>query len=413
MGSLSHGFRFSCNFLSFHDKKKSMFQIVVAADRSNGIGKEGTLPWTLPADLSYFKELTSKTRGSSRRNAVIMGRKTWESIPEKFRPLKSRLNIVLSRSVEENQENDSRIANGAATAEKFELPSGVLSASSLSHAMDIVAAKGNELETVFVIGGGQVYAEAVSHPACSAVHLTRIEADYGCDTFFPTLDPQVFKMWSASQIMRDASGTAFSFLCYTRGDAPPAESTPQPSLSLSLPPAMSSRHDEMQVSQQPSLIPLVSVTLSLTLTLFYPLSQYLDLVDRIIKTGVYRPDRTGTGTYSLFGCSMRFDLRHTFPLLTTKRVFWRGVAEELLWFVQGSTNARLLQDKGVKIWDGNSSREYLDSIGLSHREEGDLGPVYGFQWRHFGAEYKDMHADYTGQTLAWVLDLSHDTRPFS
>lgn len=74
--------------------------------------------------------------------------------------------------------------------------------------------------------------------------------------------------------------------------------------------------------------------------------------------------------------------------------------EELLWFVKGSTNAQLLKDKGVHIWDGNSSREYLDSIGLSHREEGDLGPVYGFQWRHFGAEYTDMHADYSGARAA-------------
>lgn len=77
-----------------------------------------------------------------------------------------------------------------------------------------------------------------------------------------------------------------------------------------------------------------------------------------------------------------------------------GVLEELLWFVKGSTNAQLLKDKGVHIWDGNSSREYLDSIGLSHREEGDLGPVYGFQWRHFGAEYTDMHADYAGARAA-------------
>jgi hypothetical protein len=73
-----------------------------------------------------------------------------------------------------------------------------------------------------------------------------------------------------------------------------------------------------------------------------------------------------------------------------------GVVEELLWFIRGSTNAKELQDKGVHIWDGNSSRAFLDSVGLSHREEGDLGPVYGFQWRHFGASYTDMHADYTG-----------------
>jgi dihydrofolate reductase/thymidylate synthase len=73
-----------------------------------------------------------------------------------------------------------------------------------------------------------------------------------------------------------------------------------------------------------------------------------------------------------------------------------GVVEELLWFIRGSTNAKELQDKGVHIWDGNSSRAFLDSVGLGHREEGDLGPVYGFQWRHFGASYTDMHADYAG-----------------
>lgn len=102
--------------------------------------------------------------------------------------------------------------------------------------------------------------------------------------------------------------------------------------------------------------------------------------------------------HSVFGAQMRFDLRDgTLPLLTTKRVFWRGVAEELLWFISGSTNAELLRDKGIHIWDGNASKEFLESRGLGHREEGDLGPVYGFQWRHFGAEYKDMHADYTGQ----------------
>lgn len=67
-----------------------------------------------------------------------------------------------------------------------------------------------------------------------------------------------------------------------------------------------------------------------------------------------------------------------------------------MWFIRGSTSAKELQDKGVHIWDGNSSREFLDQQGLTHREVGDLGPVYGFQWRHFGAEYVDMHTDYTG-----------------
>ena len=92
-----------------------------------------------------------------------------------------------------------------------------------------------------------------------------------------------------------------------------------------------------------------------------------------------------SGTLSRFGVQMRFDLRNNvFPLLTTKKVFWRGVAEELLWFIKGSTDANELKAKGVSIWDGNGSREFLDSRGLEHHEIGDLGPVYGFQWRHFG-----------------------------
>lgn len=86
-----------------------------------------------------------------------------------------------------------------------------------------------------------------------------------------------------------------------------------------------------------------------------------------------------------------------FPLLTTKKVFWKGVVEELLWFIKGSTNAKELSMKKVYIWDANSSREFLDSCGFSDREVGDLGPVYGFQWRHFGAKYKNMHTDYQGQ----------------
>lgn len=125
--------------------------------------------------------------------------------------------------------------------------------------------------------------------------------------------------------------------------------------------------------------------------------RYLDLVEEIIKLGNDKDDRTGTGTFSVFGRTMRFSLRDdSFPLLTTKKVFWRGIAEELLWFISGSTNSNKLSEKGVKIWDPQGDKEYLKKIGLGHREQGDLGPVYGYQWRHFGAKYVGMDADYTG-----------------
>lgn len=127
--------------------------------------------------------------------------------------------------------------------------------------------------------------------------------------------------------------------------------------------------------------------------------QYLEIIQHIISNGIKTKDRTGVGTLSTFGRQMRFSLRNnSFPLLTTKRVFWRGVVEELLWFIKGDTNSNHLSQKGVTIWDKNGSRDFLDSKHIS-REEGDLGPIYGFQWRHFGASYHTMNNNYTGKGI--------------
>ncbi|EEA25279.1 Thymidylate synthase [Talaromyces marneffei ATCC 18224] len=144
-------------------------------------------------------------------------------------------------------------------------------------------------------------------------------------------------------------------------------------------------------------------------------NQYLDLIREILDHGERRPDRTGTGTLSIFAPRpFKFQLndngRPILPLLTTKRVFLRAVIAELLWFIEGNTSSIALNEVGVKIWDGNGSREFLDNLGLTHREVGDLGPVYGFQWRHFGAEYKDAKADYTGEGVDQIADIIHKLR---
>ncbi|KAL1988560.1 hypothetical protein VTN96DRAFT_8955 [Rasamsonia emersonii] len=143
--------------------------------------------------------------------------------------------------------------------------------------------------------------------------------------------------------------------------------------------------------------------------------QYLNLIRTILSTGEFRPDRTGTGTRSIFAPpQLRFSLSKRnekgeivpiLPLLTTKRVFLRAVIAELLWFISGCTSSIPLSEKGIKIWDGNGSREFLDSVGLSHRAVGDLGPIYGFQWRHFGAEYVDANTDYTGQGVDQLAEV--------
>ncbi|XP_030382406.1 thymidylate synthase-like [Scaptodrosophila lebanonensis] len=138
--------------------------------------------------------------------------------------------------------------------------------------------------------------------------------------------------------------------------------------------------------------------------------QYLNLIRKILCIGDHRIDRTKVGTISIFGAQMRFDLRDRFPLLTTKRVFWRAVVEELLWFIHGKTDAKLLQAKNIHIWDGNSNREFLDLCGFTDRVEGDLGPVYGFQWRHFGAKYRGCSDDYSGEGVDQLQRVIHTIR---
>jgi thymidylate synthase len=109
---------------------------------------------------------------------------------------------------------------------------------------------------------------------------------------------------------------------------------------------------------------------------------YLDLLDRVMTSGKPRRDRTGTGTLSVFGHQMRIDLRDGFPLLTTKKVHLKSIIHELLWFVRGETHVESLQAKGVRIWNEWATAEQTARFG---RAEGDLGPVYGHQWRNFGA----------------------------
>jgi dihydrofolate reductase len=141
------------------------FAWVVAADQRHGIGKHNDLPWPrLKADLKHFRVVTSAAP-DGRLNAVIMGRRTWDSIPPKYRPMPERLNVVISRG-------------------RPEVPDGVLVASSLDDALAQTAGAG-DLARRFVIGGGEIFRQAFGHPRCAEVYLTRIAATFDCDTFIP------------------------------------------------------------------------------------------------------------------------------------------------------------------------------------------------------------------------------------
>lgn len=140
--------------------------------------------------------------------------------------------------------------------------------------------------------------------------------------------------------------------------------------------------------------------------------QYLNLIKNIIDNGTWEEGRNGK-TKSIFGNMMRFSLRDgKIPILTTKKTAWKTCLKELLWFIRGKTNNNLLKEQGVHIWDGNSTPEFLKSRGLSHYSDGELGPIYGHQWRHFNAKWEGDE-DYTGEgvdQLQQIIDVLKDPK---
>lgn len=173
------------------------FDIVVAVDDQSGIGKEGKLPWRLSADLKRFKEITATRNDPSKINAVIMGRKTWESLPDQYRPLPGRINIVLSRN------------------EQVLLPEGVSKAKNLQDALQITTQSflQKKIENIFVIGGAQIFKEALLSAQCRQIHLTRIKGVFHCDVFFPEINH--FKEIFRSSMQKEGS-VEYCFFTYER-----------------------------------------------------------------------------------------------------------------------------------------------------------------------------------------------------
>ncbi len=179
------------------------FSIIVAFDSQYGIGKKGRLPWHLALDLKHFKEITTAVTDPAKKNAVIMGRKTWESLPQKFRPLPGRVNMILSK--EGKFELDSRFRGNDKKGD-------VLCSQSLDNALSQLSSP--NIENVFVIGGAQIYAHAIAHPLCQKLYVTHVQGEYGCDAFFPPISRQFFPI-SASQQYRQ-EGISFQFSDYLR-----------------------------------------------------------------------------------------------------------------------------------------------------------------------------------------------------
>jgi len=298
------------------------------------MGKNGAMPWNNKADLKWFKDTTTG-------HPVIMGRKTYEAIGH---PLKNRVNIVVSTREDLWTEN-----------------SGIRVYDNLEKAIEFAKSIDEE---VYIIGGASIYDYALELDLVDRIYIDMLAEDVkDADTFFP--DVISHPDW-------EEVGT-------------PIEIEPRKAYATTY---VKIRGRENHVDEQ-----------------------YLNLVNRIIKEGTEKDTRAGK-TRSIFGAQLRFNLKEGLPMLTTKKMFAKGVIHELLWFLKGDTNIRYLVENGVHIWDDDAYRYFLQTIckkpgagAAMDKEEflrrvlvrdawyffaekpyrfGDLGPVYGKQWRNFG-----------------------------
>lgn len=203
---------------------------------------------------------------------------------------------------------------------------------------------------VYFIGGRQIYDNVIGR--VHTIYATIIYKEFECDSYFPTNNMHLYEIQSYSDMkFSDEEKCYYQFVTYRlKSDT----SKPQEEV-------------------------------------------YLDLLNTILNIGENKDDRTGVGTISSFGHQLKFDISKTVPILTTKQLAWKAVTKELLWFLKGDTNSKNLEKAGVNIWKGNTSREFLDKRGLSHYEEGDMGPLYSHALRFYNSEYKGCNSDYRGK----------------
>ena len=188
------------------ESRKIQLKLIVATCQDNGIGKDNNLPWRLKSELAYFARLTKTTRDFSKQNAVLMGRRTWQSIPARVRPLRNRLNIVLTSQPQ---------------AEISDSPD-VLVCKSFPEALQLVDSLSDKLESCWVIGGSSVYEEAMRNIRLERLYITRILKDFDCDTFLPDINTDKWKVTEDKDVpteVQEEAGVQFKYEIYHRNGA--------------------------------------------------------------------------------------------------------------------------------------------------------------------------------------------------
>jgi dihydrofolate reductase/thymidylate synthase len=340
-----------------------MINLIVAVDNDWGFSKDNKIPFPTAStckavydDMIHFYKTTTENSESNSNlsNIVIMGKNTWESIPEKNKPLKNRINVIVSTTLFKTNVSTHNVifTNSVESAFHFAIRKYIY----------------KEVEKVFVIGGLSLYNYALNSVLLNKVYVTKFNKSFNCDLFFNK--NLLFK--KCYNLMEQQT----EFIC---------ESTCNSSNELS------SINYVFESKKQ-----------------FEGEQQYLNILWSVLTTGHFRETRNAF-TYSKFSTQMTFDLEKGFPLITTRKSFLKGIFYELKMFLLGESNTKKwLLDNGTKIWAGNTNRQFLDTRNLSHYPEHDLGYLYGVVWKHYGIEYKSMNEDYTGQgydQIEYVLNL--------
>ena len=331
--------------------------IVVSVNENFAIGKDNKLLIQSKDDLKNFYKITTSVYPEGDKNILIMGYNTWADIPEKNRPLKNRYNLIIT----------SKHKDKIVESEFVKIFNDIESCVDWCHS--------NQTGRVFVIGGESIYNQCYLkyNHLISTIYMAKFLKHYDIGgSKYKRFDHAILK--DMIVINRNTYNSDCSVYC-------------------------SGEYYKRNMDVE-------NITFCKINLINKGEQQYLDLLQKIMNEGIREETRNGT-TISLFGEKMEFDMKDGFPLLTTKKMGYKTILRELLWFIQGSTSNKELIDKNVHIWSQNSTREFLDSRGLSH-DEGDLGPVYGFQWRHSGAEYVNCHTNYEGlgiDQLQNVIDL--------
>lgn len=391
------------------------FNIIYCSNNYGIIGVKNDLYCKIKNDLLNFKKIT--TSKNDNMNIIIMGYNTWLSIGEK--PLPNRINIVIqnkpsieidycdfSFSIDGNLDNINE-NNNYIDFNKYGY-NNLYSYFSLKDVFDSLNSKFIKYNEIFIIGGASLYNESINKYKnnINLIYHTLID-----DNFDGILDEYIsqskaYWSWYSNNTRNIVNKKTNITHCVKfnidYSDFKLIESTKYSSIG-----ELYNQLYNDNILMSKKYIKKV-IDYSFNVYKYNPNkeeSQYLDLMKEILYSNNIVKGRNGN-VISQFGKKMEFDLTKSFPLLTTKRVGWKTVLRELLWFINGSTDNKLLKDKKVNIWNANASKEFLKSRGLTYKED-DLGPVYGFQWRHFGADYIDCNTDYSGKgkdQLKYIID---------